>query len=318
MLFCKKALPALVLAAALLLAAPAGAAYVGAAPWETPAEKAASAYFPDMSGGWAWAAGSVDLLYEKGIVSGVDGGFAPAASITRGDLLLLILRCLDLTAAGSGTRVFRDVDPQGPYGAAAETACAQGIITGDGGLFYPYDPITREDAFTLLYRAALAAGAEGLSFGGNLSMFRDATQVAPYARAAAANLVREGLLQGAGGLLRPREEITRAEAAVLLCRLMRTDLSGGESIPDAALPALGLSRAALDGLLLQLDADAAGQDLGPGSPDIRPYYAAWAGERLQLYASLYLNGSYSCAVFAQAEAAEDGSLRLVESSYSFG
>lgn len=303
------------------LALPVAAEYVGGAAWPVPAEKAASQYFADVNGAWSWAAGSVDLLYEKGMVSGVAGGFAPEKAITRGDLMLLILRALeiDMEADYSGQPTFQDVPVYSVYAPAAEAAWELGIVTGDGKNFYPRDPITREDAFTLIHRAARAVGAESLDAGGNLSMFRDGTALSAYARAAAANLVREGIIRGDGGLLRPKDGITRAEAAVLICRLMSTELSGGEQVADSLLAAAGLDRTQMEVLTLHLEKEAASADLGgQGQPDLRPYYVERDGQgRLKIYASLYFSGQYWCTVQAGAVEEENG-FAVTEMFYSFG
>ena len=309
----------LFLAAALCLGGTAAAGFVGAEPWPVPENKASSAYFADVSGEWNWAAGSVDQLYEKGIVGGIDGAFQPQDAIWRGDLLLLIFRALALEpAAETAETPFRDVPAGSPYAAAVTAAWEMGIVTGEDGLFRPYDSITREEAFTLLHRAALAVGAQELDAGGSLVMFSDSLQLEPYARNATANLVREGLVQG-DGLLRPKDGISRAEAAVLVCRLMYTDLTGRESVKDAALSAAGLSRAELDSLTKLLRADAAAAQLGgTGYLEVRPFYLERLGpDRARIYASIYFSGSYWCTVRSEVQRGPDGPA-LVEPLYSFG
>ena len=314
-----KACLALALAALLALGGTAAAGYVGREPWPAPEEKAASDYFPDVAGEWSWAAGSVDLLYEKGIVGGIDGFFEPQSPIWRGDLLLLIFRALELQPAAEVTETpFRDVPADSPYAAAVTAAWEMGVVTGEDGIFRPYDGITREEAFTLLHRAALAVGARELDAGGSLVMFSDSVSVEPYARNATANLVREGLVQG-DGLLRPKDGISRAEAAVLVCRLMHLELTGRETVRDSALAAAGLSREALDDLVARLRADALQAQLGgAGNPDIRPFYVERTGDgSARIYASVYFSGSYWCSMRAEILVGPDGP-ELAEAVYSFG
>ena len=54
----------------------------------------------------------------------------------------------------------------------------------------------------------------------DLLPFSDRGQIETYARDAASSLVRAGVIQGSGGKLNPRGNITRAEMAVILHRLL--------------------------------------------------------------------------------------------------
>ena len=181
---------------------------------------AASAYFSDM-GGYAWAAASVDYLYENGVVSGaVAGRYLPGSDVTRGDFMLMLTRALGLSAQGGSG--FRDVPAGSYYAAAVETAQALGIAQGDGGNFYPGRSLTRQEAALFLYRAMRADGwsiPEGSP--ASLAAFPDGGGVAEYAAPAMAAMVEQGVLKGDGaGRLNPGGTLSRAETAVILHRAL--------------------------------------------------------------------------------------------------
>lgn len=180
-----------------------------------------SVYFNDL-GNYAWAAASVDLLYQKGVVSGVGAGaYGPGQPITRGDFMLMLCRAFDLSASGSST--FVDVPPTSYYAQAVATAQALGITSGypDGG-FHPQQPVSRQDAMVFLKRAMQAAG---WNFGSGdttlLNGFRDGGQVSGYARDAVATMVTYGIMAGTPeGDIKPNQPMTRAEMAVVLAQAL--------------------------------------------------------------------------------------------------
>ncbi|MFC3801395.1 S-layer homology domain-containing protein [Cohnella sp. GCM10012308] len=192
--------------------------------------------FADL-GKTEWAREAVEALAARGIVEGRDdGSYDPGATVSRADLLLLLVRMLELNAKTGGADAdfvgvaagenggatgFADVAAGAYYAGAVRVGAALGIAGGDGdGRFRPRDAVSRQEAAALIARALRSTGA-GLAAGGAaaLAAFADASEAAAYARPDLAALVGAGLLQGAGGKLRPQGQLTRAEAAVLLYRV---------------------------------------------------------------------------------------------------
>ncbi len=105
----------------------------------------------DFGSSGAWYEGYYDYLRRWGI----DTSFAgPEEIVTRGDFARLMARALPQEARGGdiGT-VFPDVPAKYLSAVTALTRC--GVITGsDGGLFLPYDPLTRAEAAAFLGRMA--------------------------------------------------------------------------------------------------------------------------------------------------------------------
>ncbi len=182
---------------------------------------AGSTVFTDM-GSYAWAGPSVDFLYSQGVVSGVGGSqFGPGQAILRGDFVLMLCRAFDFEGSSTASG-FYDVPAGSYYAQAITTARSLGIVTGDGtGRFRPTAALTRQDAMVMLQRAMNAAGISAGGSESDLTAFSDAAQVSAYARSAVAALVRLGVVQGdEAGRLNPGSNITRAEMAVILHRVL--------------------------------------------------------------------------------------------------
>ncbi len=104
----------------------------------------------DFGSSGAWYEGYYDYLRRWGI----DTSFAaPGESVTRGEFALLMARALPQEARGGEIdTVFPDVPAKYQSAVTALTRC--GVITGSGGLFHPYDPLTRAEAAAFLGRMA--------------------------------------------------------------------------------------------------------------------------------------------------------------------
>ena len=86
------------------------------------------------------------------------------------------------------------------------TAKRLGITGGVGNNLYAPDAlITREDMFTLLYRALdmLDEIPEKSSSGKSLSSFKDSDQISDYAQDAMKSFAKDGIISGSGGMLNP-------------------------------------------------------------------------------------------------------------------
>jgi len=177
-------------------------------------------YFTDTVG--IWSEDYINSLYEDGIVSGItETEYWPNANIRRGDFILMLYR-----AAGKPsvryTKGFSDVTPDKYYYDAVSWAAENGIASGTGnGKFGPSDPLTRQQAFTFVYRALSKLGisySNGLT--SSLSAFSDASAVSEYAKLPTATLIKLGVVSGSGGKLNPNSELTRGEMAkILWCTL---------------------------------------------------------------------------------------------------
>lgn len=181
--------------------------------------------FKDVSGSH-WASHEIALLASRGILKGMpDSSFLPEQSVTRADFASLLVRLLGLSgAAGGNTAGFADVQPEDYFYGELITAKQHGLINGQpDGYFHPQEPVSRQDMFVMTVRALKAAGIlQGDSAASSaLSSFADRAEIASYAAGDIAVLAEAGFIKGdAGGQLNPSKLSTRAEAAVLIYRIL--------------------------------------------------------------------------------------------------
>ena len=175
------------------------------------------ASFADTAGKWY-----NDIVTEMASRTIVNGKTAAAFDgdgfITRAEYAAILVRALGIPEGGASS--FSDVGSSDWYCGAVSAAVKYGIIKGYAdGTFHPNANITREEAMAMLQRAAKIAEFAGTT--GTLTAFTDAGRVSAWARTAAAFSVGSGLIVGNGGLIRPEDNITRAEATTVVLRLLQ-------------------------------------------------------------------------------------------------
>lgn len=173
--------------------------------------------FVDAKGKWFEAA--VNEMGSRKIIAGRSASvFDGGASITRAEFSAILVRALGLPA--DGTSSFSDVPASAWYAGAVATAAQYGIVSGKGdSRFDPNAKITRQEAMLMLQRAAALTAFAGTSV--SLDGFADADSVGSWAKDAARWSVGSGLIQGADGKLTPTANITRAESAAVILRLLQ-------------------------------------------------------------------------------------------------
>lgn len=159
-------------------------------------------------------------LAGQGIISGLSPAqFGPGEKISRGHFCLLLARVLGIQPVFPEQPAFSDLPRESAGAGYLEALAKLGIMTGTGDNRAGADkPVTRQDAALLLYRAlAEKTGAASLE-----DRYADESQVSPYAVEGVAFITRQGLMAGSDGFFHPQRELTRAEAAVLAGRLLKT------------------------------------------------------------------------------------------------
>ena len=170
---------------------------------------------PDMTGISKQLNTDQDIAYMQGMT---DGRFYPASSVTRGQVAQIFYRLLkDRNVASSTT--FADV-PDTLWCAEAVNALASlGIVEGVGnGKFAPNQSITRAEFVTICARfTQVSASGE---------TFTD-VPASHWAFDAISTAASFGWVNGVGnGQFAPNQHITRAQAAVLLNRLLGRCMAG--------------------------------------------------------------------------------------------
>ena len=111
------------------------------------------------------------------------------------------------------------------YAEAIAWAREAGVTNGTGGgLFEPRGTLTRDQAFTFVFRALFNEDKPEEEYDlSMLDMFSDSAEIRDFARVASAELVLRGIIEGSGGKLSPLKEITRGEMAKILCMSLYMD-----------------------------------------------------------------------------------------------
>ena len=180
--------------------------------------------YDDMNGHWGYT-GALKMT-ELGLMSGRnDGGktvFSPDTPVTRGDFLAMAMICAGLEEKirpGTVTTFADDSSIPSNIRSYASYAQAGGIINGyrdavGNSVFESSAGITRAEAAAVLSNIIGKHGSVG-EFS-----FNDANTVPEWARESFASLAALGIIKGdTNGNLCPQRELTRAEAAQILCNL---------------------------------------------------------------------------------------------------
>lgn len=178
-----------------------------------------SRYFTDMAGYRASLA-SVDYLYENKVTTGMSAGrFAPRQNIRRCDFVLMLCRIYGFNSTVAAN--FPDVPADAYYARAVAAAQQLGIVSGNGVGFNPNGTLTRQDAMVIIHNTMTIMGWSTAGTPTNLDGFADSAAISGYARSAVGTLVQMGVVKAdADGRLRPKDNITRAEVALILHSLM--------------------------------------------------------------------------------------------------
>lgn len=182
-----------------------------------------SVTFSDVERHWAKLA--VNDMASRMVVNGVDESrFQPDAAITRAEFAAIVVRALGLADNGK-TAAFTDVKSDEWYVGAVAKAQEYGIIEGYADqMFRPTKTITRQEAMAMIVRAGKLAGLDTTLSAAEsdavLSKYSDGGAVQDWARQAVAVAVSNGLVSGSDAGLLPISDITRAETAAIVQRLL--------------------------------------------------------------------------------------------------
>ena len=174
-----------------------------------------------------WAYPYVSKMVDMDIMQTHDGGyFYPDLPTSRGEFVLYLWRAMDAPAIGVDAG-FTDVSWDDPWSGAVNWAVGAGITNGVSPTrFDPYGDLTREQAFTFLYRAMDYLGVaptygEDHEFYTQISEFHDYLQVSSWSADAIQLLLDISIVQGTdNGYLIPKRDVNNAATATILYRAM--------------------------------------------------------------------------------------------------
>lgn len=172
-----------------------------------------------------WSKDAVNDMASRLIVNGFNAAhYNPNAAITRAEFAAIIVRALGLPENGK-TVPYGDVKSSDWFVGAVAKAQEYGIIKGyEDGTFRPSKTITRVEAMAMIARAMKLTGLDtnvsGVDAVSVLSSFVDGAAVDAWAKQAVAAAVKNGLVKGSEAGLLPKRNITRAETAVIVQRML--------------------------------------------------------------------------------------------------
>lgn len=162
----------------------------------------------------SWAKEYITYLAARGIINGMtQTEFSPKAYVKRGDFTKLLMGVLQ--EKGQGSINFQDVKTSDYYYQAIMSAQGLDLVKGYNQLFMPQSTITRQDMMTIIWRT-LDYKKIKLAKGSDLSQFKDIQLLSDYAFQSVSVLVGNNIINGYNGLLRPKEPVSREEAAKVL------------------------------------------------------------------------------------------------------
>ncbi|HHY73793.1 MAG TPA: S-layer homology domain-containing protein [Bacillus bacterium] len=172
--------------------------------------------FKDIKGHWAEE--MIKEALARKLISGYpDNTFRPNQPITRMEWISIMVRALSLE--GEGEEIyFSDYQNVPEWGRnALELAIREKLVEGyPDGSFRPNDFITRAEIACLIARQMKIETPRRME-----TTFADYEKIPLWARGEIEMLAKEGILKGrSNNLFEPKELTTRAEATVLLLRMV--------------------------------------------------------------------------------------------------
>ena len=167
---------------------------------------------------------AIEALASRAIINGMgDGTFAPDANMTRAQFATITVKALGLTPKANNS--FTDVKAEDWFAPYVGTANAYGIVNGvGGGLFNHGGTITRQEAATMVARAAKLCGMNTdystAAVRDVLAQFGDYTTAADWARAPLAFCYDQGILDDSELNIQPTVPIRRCEIAQMLYNML--------------------------------------------------------------------------------------------------
>lgn len=174
-----------------------------------------------------WGKQDVNDMGSRLVVSGTSSTvFDPQRAIKRSEFTAMIVRALGIVSHGETAVSFSDVSAGGWYDLELQVAIEQGLITGyPDGTFGPDNRISRQEAMAIVSRAMkitqLQSSRTEEQYLQLLKSFADSGSVAKWAETDVKLNLATGIILGRDEQhLVPNENITRAEAAAAIRRLL--------------------------------------------------------------------------------------------------
>ena len=173
--------------------------------------------FKDMPDDWSTSA--LEAAVKNGLLTGSGGYIKASDNMTRAEMATIMVR-----ACGATKEVdisgFSDVKAEDWFYTSMARAVAMGAFNGSDNKLNPNSPITRQEAFVVLSRVFGLDVSDPKELSA-LNDFKDADKIADWAKKGVASIVYNGYVAGNEGYINPLNNISRAEFAVVMDRLIK-------------------------------------------------------------------------------------------------
>lgn len=184
--------------------------------------------FADMPDDWSTAA--LEKAVGNGLLSGYDEKGAKlikaSNNLTRAEMAAVVNRAFASAKEADITKV-NDVKASDWFAKDLAKAVKMETFAYDTKM-RPKDKISRQEAFTVLARAFKLVGDD--SNHKALNAFSDKGEIAAWALDSLDGMAAAGYVQGSGGKLNPKANITRAEFAVVMDNLVKEYIDSADTV----------------------------------------------------------------------------------------
>lgn len=206
--------------------------------------------FTDVDANFSWAEDAISELVNRGVISGMDGKtFAPSSSVTKEQFAKMLVLALDIELAEGFDTGFGDVASN--RWSADYINTVKNFLVDDSygsGNFNPEEDYTREKcAYAVSMALGIGSNDKNLLDKNVISSnFTDGGDITAGILTPVAIAAERGIVKGADGLLRPKGNVTRAEAAVILYRAINYKERNSQDLYITKTPIIGESKVSLE------------------------------------------------------------------------
>lgn len=181
--------------------------------------------FADAPSADKWDYPGLNCAVANDVMNGHNGKIRPDDYITRAELTAMVVRVLKAFGDKADLSGYGGMLEGKWYYEALQSGVAVRIIEGTFGHLYPDESITREQAFSILARTfALSAKDKSAK-----NAFADAGSVSSWSEDYINALIEAKVIIGdSNNKIRPGDNVTRSEFAIMLYRLLRNYTKAGE------------------------------------------------------------------------------------------
>lgn len=214
--------------------------------------------FTDAPAADSWMYQPLNCAVANGIMNGSGNTIRPNAPLTRAEMATMMVRVIDAHDIKANISGYTDVISGQWYYDYIASGVAANIINGSGNRMMPNEPITREQAFAILARTFLFSPTSADAS----ASFSDASNVSAWAKYTTNALIDAKVVLGdSRNTIRPKANITRAELATLLDRIVCNYLDASVNYNGATIngsviysdPSIDLTGATINGSIYVVD-----------------------------------------------------------------